>query len=357
MRGVPLRIEIGPRDVKAGQAVLVRRDTKAKETVPLAVPRRPRPGAPRRDPGRAPGPGPGLPRSEHPRGRRLRRFKDILENQRGFVRAPWCGGEACEARIKAETMATIRVIPLDDRQAATDKPCIGLRRQRPGPGLFRPLILKRGGPPVDSDRARERRLMTDTQIRARGVRDARVLAAVAKVPRHLFVPEALRVHAYADEPLPIGHGQTISQPYIVAYMTEALALRGGEKVLEIGTGSGYQTAVLAELAGEVWTVEIVEPLARQARAVLDALGYANIRYRLGDGSAGWPGEGPFDAIIVTAAAAVMPAALEEELGRGGRLIVPVGTDLQELYLVRRTVRGIERDRLLSVRFVPLVRAS
>jgi len=211
---------------------------------------------------------------------------------------------------------------------------------------------------VDSDRARERRLMTDSQIRARGVRDPRVLAAVAKVPRHLFVPEGgLRAYAYADEPLPIGHGQTISQPYIVAYMTEALALRGGEKVLEIGTGSGYQTAVLAELAGEVWTVEIVEPLARQARAVLDGLGYANIRYRHGDGSAGWPEEGPFDAIIVTAAAPVMPAALEDQLAMGGRMIVPVGTDLQELYLVRRAARGIEKDKLLGVRFVPLVKAS
>jgi protein-L-isoaspartate(D-aspartate) O-methyltransferase len=140
-------------------------------------------------------------------------------------------------------------------------------------------------------------------------------------------------------------------------MTEALALRGGEKILEIGTGSGYQTAVLAEIAGEVWTVEIVEPLALQARAILDGLGYANIRYRIGDGSAGWPGEGPFEAIIVTAAAPVVPAALEDHLGVGGRMIVPVGTDLQELTLVRRTGRGTERDRLLGVRFVPLVRAS
>jgi protein-L-isoaspartate(D-aspartate) O-methyltransferase len=200
--------------------------------------------------------------------------------------------------------------------------------------------------------------MTDAQIRARGIRDPLVLAAMAKVPRHLFVPEGgLRARAYADEPLPIGEEQTISQPYIVAYMTEALGLRGGEKVLEIGTGSGYQTAVLAEIAGEVWTVEIVEPLAARARAVLDDLGYTNVRYRVGDGSAGWLGEGPFDAIIVTAAAPAMPSGLEDGLAAGGRMVVPVGTDLQDLYLVRRTAKGIERDRLLAVRFVPLVRAS
>ncbi len=210
---------------------------------------------------------------------------------------------------------------------------------------------------MDSDYTRERRLMTDSQIRARGVRDPLVLAAVAKVPRHLFVPESLRAHAYADEPLPIGDGQTISQPYIVAYMTEALGLRGGEKVLEIGTGSGYQTAILAEIAGEIWTVEIVETLALRARAILDDIGYANIRYRLGDGSAGWPEAGPFDAIIVTAAASRMPTALEGQLGPGGRMIVPVGTDLQELYLVRRGPKGFEKERLLAVRFVPLVRPS
>jgi protein-L-isoaspartate(D-aspartate) O-methyltransferase len=207
---------------------------------------------------------------------------------------------------------------------------------------------------VDGDRARDRRVMVDSQIRTRGVRDPLVLAAMAKVPRHLFVPENLRAHAYADEPLPIGHGQTISQPFIVAYMTEALALSGGEKVLEIGTGSGYQTAVLAEIAGQVFTVEIVEPLSLRAQAVLDELGYANVRCRVGDGSRGWPEEGPFDAIIVTAAAPVLPAALEEQLAAGGRMIVPVGTGLQDLYLIRRTGQGIVRDRLLAVRFVPLV---
>lgn len=210
---------------------------------------------------------------------------------------------------------------------------------------------------MDADHARERRLMTESQIRARRVRDPLVLAAMAKVPRHLFMPEGLRRRAYADEPLPIGEGQTISQPYIVAYMTEALRLRGGEKVLEIGTGSGYQTAVLAEIAGDVWTIEIVEPLAVRARAVLDGLGYANIHFRIGDGSLGWPEAGPFDAVIVTAAAPVMPSALEGQLAAGGRMIVPVGTEFQELYLVRPGKKGFERERLLPVRFVPLVRAS
>ena len=196
--------------------------------------------------------------------------------------------------------------------------------------------------------------MTETQIRARGVRDPAVLAAMAKVPRHLFVPEGLRRRAYADEPLPIGEGQTISQPYIVAYMTEALALGGGEQVLEVGTGSGYQTAVLAEIAGTVWTVEIVEKLALRARAALDALGYSNVRYRIGDGSAGWAEEAPFEAIMVTAAAARRPEYLEDQLAVGGRMIVPVGTDSQELVLVRRGKTGIKRDSLLAVRFVPLV---
>jgi protein-L-isoaspartate(D-aspartate) O-methyltransferase len=202
--------------------------------------------------------------------------------------------------------------------------------------------------------AGERRLMTESQIRARGVRDPSVLAAMAKIPRHLFVPEALRGRAYADEPLPIGEGQTISQPYIVAYMTEALGLKGGEKVLEVGTGSGYQTAVLAEIAGSVLTVEIVATLAERARAALDGLGYANIRYRIGDGAAGWPEEAPFDGIAVTAAAARLPAKLEDQLAVGGRMIVPVGTDAQELVLVRRERSGLKRESLLPVRFVPLV---
>jgi len=200
----------------------------------------------------------------------------------------------------------------------------------------------------------ERFRMVETQIRARGVRDPRVLAVLESVPRHLFVPEALRGGAYADEPLPIGEGQTISQPYIVAYMSDALGLRGGERVLEIGTGSGYQTAVLAGLAAEVYTVELIESLSVRARETLDRLGYGNISFRVGDGSQGWPEEAPFEAIIVTAAAAKVPEVLEGQLGPGGRMIVPVGTDLQELTLVRRDQKGLRRERLLPVRFVPLV---
>ena len=199
--------------------------------------------------------------------------------------------------------------------------------------------------------------MADSQIRARGVRDMRVLAALEKVPRHLFVPEGVRGCAHADEPLPIGEGQTISQPYIVAYMTEALGLGGAEKVLEVGTGSGYQTAVLAELVREVFTVEIVERLSLRARGILDGLGYDNIHYRVGDGSEGWPEAAPFDAVMVTAAAARIPEPLEDQLAVGGRMIVPVGTDFQELILVHRDKKGLRRERLLAVRFVPLVKAQ
>ena len=204
---------------------------------------------------------------------------------------------------------------------------------------------------------RERKMMADSQIRARGVRDARVLAAMEKVPRHLFVPAGMRRYAYADEPLPIGEGQTISQPYIVAYMTEALGLGGEERVLEVGSGSGYQTAILAELVREVWTVEIVEALSRRARSVLDGLGYGNIHYRVGDGSEGWPQSAPFDAVMVTAAAAEIPDSLEAQLAAGGRMIVPVGTDFQELVLIRKEKKGLKREKLLAVRFVPLVKAS
>ena len=207
---------------------------------------------------------------------------------------------------------------------------------------------------MGEDYARERRRMTDSQIRARGVRDPRVLAAMDKVPRHLFVPGRLRPRAYDDEPLPIGEGQTISQPYIVAYMTEALGLRGGERVLEVGTGSGYQTAVLAEIVREVWTVEIIESLSLKARSVLDSLGYANIHYRVGDGSGGWPESAPFDAVMVTAGAPAVPKRLEDQLAPGGRMIIPVGAGFQELYLITRGRREFRRKKLLPVRFVPLV---
>ena len=200
-------------------------------------------------------------------------------------------------------------------------------------------------------RARER--MVAEQIAARGVKDPLTLAALRRVPRHLFVPEASRAQAYDDHPLPIGHGQTISQPYIVAFMTEALGLQGGETVLEIGTGSGYQAAVLSLIAARVYTIEIVEPLAEESRRRLSALGYANAFVRAGDGYRGWPESGPFDAIIVTAAAPRIPETLKAQLKEGGRLIVPVGDDSQELVVVVRQGSRYDERRVLPVRFVPM----
>ncbi|HAR35773.1 MAG TPA: protein-L-isoaspartate O-methyltransferase [Acidobacteria bacterium] len=196
--------------------------------------------------------------------------------------------------------------------------------------------------------------MVEYQIRRRGVRDKKVLKAMLKVPRHLFVPEQMKELAYGDEPLPIGESQTISQPYIVAYMTEALKLRGREKVLEIGTGSGYQTAVLAEIVREVYTVELIPELSRRAQEVLQKLGYQNIHFRVGDGTRGWPEEAPFEAILVTAAPPAVPPALVEQLTIGGRMVIPVGTDFQELVLVTRKEQGWEEQRLIGVRFVPLI---
>jgi protein-L-isoaspartate(D-aspartate) O-methyltransferase len=213
---------------------------------------------------------------------------------------------------------------------------------------------------VSSDDARAedptrdaRARMVSEQIAARGVDDARVLAAMRRVQRHLLVPEAQRGLAYQDHPLPIGHGQTISQPFIVGFMTAALDLDGSERVLEIGTGSGYQTAVLAELAEHVYSIEIVAPLAESARAALAELGYENVSVRAGDGYRGWPEEAPFDAIIVTAAPGHVPEPLLEQLAVGGRMIVPVGGLLQELVLLTRSETGITRSRVLPVRFVPM----
>ncbi len=195
--------------------------------------------------------------------------------------------------------------------------------------------------------------MVATQIEARGVRDARVLDAMRRVERHRFVPEPEGGHAYEDRPLGIGHGQTISQPYIVAVMTEAARVRPGARVLEIGTGSGYQAAVLAELAGEVDTIEFVEPLAREAAARLAALGYRNVNVRAGDGYRGWPERAPFDAIVVTAAPPEIPRPLLDQLAVGGRLVAPVGEGEQELVVVERTAAGLTTRNLLPVRFVPM----
>ncbi len=204
-----------------------------------------------------------------------------------------------------------------------------------------------------AERSRERERMVARQIEARGVLDPRVLAAMRAVPRHRFVPREFQDMAYADQPLAIGHGQTISQPYIVAFMTQALDLDGSEKVLEIGTGSGYQAAVLAEIVRDVYTIEIVAPLARQAAKVLAENGYGFVRTRAGDGYLGWPEEAPFDAIIVTAAPDHVPQPLIDQLAMNGRMILPVGEGSQDLVLIRRTEAGVQREEVLPVRFVPM----
>ncbi len=210
----------------------------------------------------------------------------------------------------------------------------------------------------DPTRQAERDRMVSEQIISRGIKDQAVLAAMRRIPRHRFVPALYSAFAYHDGPVPISHGQTISQPFVVALMSDALALQGAKKVLEIGTGSGYQAAVLAEIVPNVFTIEIVEPLATEAAQTLAELGYRNIHTRVGDGYQGWPEEAPFDAIIVTASSEQVPQPLLDQLAVGGRLILPVGKafqELQELVLYRRTTDGYERTRLSLVRFVPLIR--
>ena len=208
---------------------------------------------------------------------------------------------------------------------------------------------------TDYSRLRER--MVQRQIAGRGVRSEKVLNAMRKVPREQFLPKGQRVWAYDDAPLPIGDGQTISQPYIVAYMTEALALDGGEKVLEIGTGSGYAAAVLAEIAADVYTIERIDGLAIMARTILDNLGYQNVHVRQGDGTLGWPEHAPFDGIVVTAGGPDVPDTLKDQLKIGGRLVMPIGksTWYQELVRVTRiTEAEFDMEYLVPVRFVPLI---
>ncbi len=204
-----------------------------------------------------------------------------------------------------------------------------------------------------------RRIMVQQQIAARGIKDKRVLSAMLKVPRHLFVPEELRHQAYEDHPLPIGENQTISQPYIVALMTEALRLNGDEKVLEIGTGSGYQTAILAELAKEVYTVERIASLSERAREILNSLGYKNIHFKVGDGTKGWEEFAPYQAIIVTAAAKFIPEAYIKQLDTYGRLVIPVEEggifSFQDLKKIVKNPDGsISEYSLGGCRFVPLI---
>ena len=200
--------------------------------------------------------------------------------------------------------------------------------------------------------------MVATQIRARGVRDERVLRALEKVPRHLFVPPNIQDHAYDDNPLPIGEQQTISQPYIVAVMTELLGLEGSEKVLELGTGSGYQAAILAEVARRVYTIERIESLSRNAEVLLKALGYMTIGMRFGDGTCGWSEEAPFDAILVSAGAPAVPQILVEQLAIGGRLVIPVGDRYGQslLKITRRSsdINQVKTEDFGRCRFVSLI---
>jgi len=230
---------------------------------------------------------------------------------------------------------------------------MGCSRARVALSAVLALALVAGAKPASTDAARAR--MVARQLRARGISDERVLAAMAKVPRHEFVPAASRPLAYEDEPLPIGHGQTISQPYIVAAMTELARVDARSRVLEVGTGSGYQAAVLAEIARDVYTIEIVEALATEATRTLRRLGYGAVRVRHGDGYRGWKEAAPFDAIIVTAAPPTVPPALLDQLAPGGRLVIPVGTRREQelLTVVRQGDEWSERSDGPVV-FVPLV---
>ena len=213
-----------------------------------------------------------------------------------------------------------------------------------GPGLGRPAGRS-------ADELRE--AMVTTQIATRGITDPQVLAAMREVPRHLFVPAAQRAHAYEDRALPVGEHQTISQPYIVALMTQLARVEPGEKVLEVGTGSGYQAAILARMGAAVYTVEIIPALAHRARTTLDSLGYRNIVYRVGDGYRGWPEAAPFGAILVTAAPDHVPQPLVDQLAVGGRLVIPVGAAMQKLMVITRTADGTRREEIIPVQFVPM----
>ena len=219
---------------------------------------------------------------------------------------------------------------------------------------FSPLVVW-----ADCDKTRfqkQREKMVARQIAARGIDDPAVINAMKAVPRHCFVPDHLQKSAYQDRPLPIGHGQTISQPYIVAIMSQLLELKPGQRVLEIGTGSGYQAAVLAEMGIQVYTIEIVEALGKQAAASLKTSGYDNIQTLIGDGYKGWPQQAPFDGIIVTCAPSRIPEPLKQQLAEMGRMVIPVGPvyGAQQLYLLRKVEGRITQEKILDVRFVPMM---
>jgi protein-L-isoaspartate(D-aspartate) O-methyltransferase len=211
--------------------------------------------------------------------------------------------------------------------------------------------------PQDKDFEQRRSNMVQSQIEERGISDPVVLGAMRRVARHLFVPPEIVDEAYEDRPLPIGYDQTISQPYIVALMTELLSVKRGDKVLEVGTGSGYQAAVLAEIVDSVWTIEILEPLAKSAEERLKKLGYRNVTVRCGDGYGGWRARAPFDAIMVTAAPEQIPLPLIEQLKEGGRMVIPVGPafSIQSLYLVEKREGKITTHNVAAVRFVPMIK--
>lgn len=228
--------------------------------------------------------------------------------------------------------------------------------EHPVPG---PRVAPTAPPGQEQEYARRREEMTRSQILARGIRDSAVLRAMRTVPRHRFVPENLRNDAYDDRPLPIGFGQTISQPYIVALMTELLRLKPGDRVLEIGTGSGFQAAVLGEICDSVWTMEIIDELASSARDRLKRLGYDRVSVRSGDGYYGWSDRGPFDAVMVTAAAEHIPPPLVSQLADNGRMVIPVGHPffVQNLVLVEKRDGAVTTRTILPVRFVPLTRSE
>jgi protein-L-isoaspartate(D-aspartate) O-methyltransferase len=210
--------------------------------------------------------------------------------------------------------------------------------------------------PTAAEFATHRQRMVEQQLKPRGIKDERVLAAMGKVPREEFVPADVRPSAYEDGPLPIGYDQTISQPYVVAFMTEQLRPKQSDRVLEIGSGSGYQAAILGELVAEVYTIEIVEPLAKSAEATLQRLDYNNVHIKMGDGYKGWPEEAPFDAIIVTCAPEKVPQPLVDQLKDGGRMVIPVGERFaQQLYLLEKKNGQLKESVTLPVRFVPMLR--